>query len=182
MTEIQVIWKTEHEFKPSVKQLDEMAHALGISLYDALIRPKMTMRKLSKEFYRNYFQIDDSEDWNELCKNGFAGRIKNNRNGSDYYYVLEFGTQYFQDFFNKHIAYKMYKDRDLEYLKFRINFYCEWHKYHFHSKFIQDNAQHIIFAYLTNWAFSGKQELDVIKTFDKDLRAYKKRGLLTEQY
>jgi len=60
------------EFKPTIKQLDNMAHALGITLYDALVNPRKEYKSLPSSFYRNYFQVADDEKWNVLCDNGYA--------------------------------------------------------------------------------------------------------------
>lgn len=170
-------------FKPSIKQLDNIAHSLGIALYDALLNPKKEYKTLPVEFYRNYFQVDKNDSWDELCNEGFAGFSSNSAHGLMFYYVTEKGIIYFREFFMKIIAYRNPKDRDLEYLKARINLYCDWCHYKFVST--DDNSEHIFSAYFNYWIkkyrVSHTTE-DVLKRFLPDLKWYHKRGLIKSNW
>jgi len=172
----------KQDFKPTIKQLDNIAHALGIAFYDALLNPRKELKSLPIEFYRNFFQVADSDYWNILCEKGFATKYVNSAHGLKYYYVSETGITYFREFFMNHISYRNPADRDLDYLKYRINLYCEWCNYKFVAT--NDNSSHILSAYLNYWILKYRVSHtteDIINRFLRDLKWYYKKGLLNKE-
>lgn len=94
-----------------------------------------------------------------------------------FYQVTNEGEKQFRKQFIEIANYKPKKERNLAYLKHRINFYCSYRYYHF----CDDNSEHIISAYLNYWVKKYKVSHtteDTILRFKNELASYYKRGLL----
>lgn len=159
----------------TLKQMFQVAHAFGIDLYKAAMSHKLKDKTLPKEFYRNRFQKENDDVFEELVSVGYAKKSK--WQDLPFYHVTAEGEVQFRKQFAEIVNYKPKKQRDLEYLKHRINFYCYYRLYHF----CDDNSKHIINAYLNYWVkkyrVSHTTE-DTILKFKSELASYCKRGLL----
>lgn len=157
--------------------MDQIAHALGIDLYNAMLSHKLKDKTLPKEYYRNRFQKDYDNTFEELIKLGYAEKAK--WQDLQYYYVTEIGKIAFNNQFMCMVNYKPKILRDLDYLKHRINFYCDWCNY----RFCDDNSKHIITEYLHKWNngyYVSHTTKDVILKFKNELNWFRKKGLLNE--
>lgn len=161
--------------KLTIKQMTLIAQAFGINLFNAILSHKLKDKILPNEFYRNRFQEKYNEEFEKLISIGFANKTM--WQDLPFYYVNEIGEKQFRKQFSELVNYKPTKLRDLNYLKCRINFYCEFYNYHF----CDDNSEHIIDAYLNYWVKKHRVSHtteDTIKMFKNELKSYYKKGLL----
>jgi hypothetical protein len=161
----------------TLKQMFQIAHAFGVNLFEAVISHKLKDKTLPNEFYRNRFQKEHDEVFEELITIGFA--VKTKWQDLPFYSVTSEGEKQFRKQFNQIVNYKPKKERDLPYLKHRINFYCSYR----HYRFCNDNSEHIISAYLNYWVKKHRVSHtteDTIIRFKNELKSYYKRGLLTQ--
>ena len=113
--------------------------------------------------------------FDELVCLGYAKKSK--WQDLPFYYVTDDGEKQFRKQFFEITNYKPKKERNLAYLKHRINFYCSYRYY----RFCDDNSEHIISAYLNDWVKKYKVSHtteDTIMTFKNELASYYKRSLL----
>lgn len=161
--------------KLTLKQLLQISHTLGINLFRAVMSHKLKDKKLPKEFYRNRFQAKHDDVFEELVSLGFAKKSK--WQDLDFYYVTEKGVEVYMEEYNKIVEYKKPDDRDLPYLKKRINFYCSYYNY----RFCDDNSEHVISTYLNYWIKSYRVSHtteDTIQNFKTDLKQYHRKKLI----
>jgi hypothetical protein len=161
--------------KFTFKQMLQISHAFGIDLFKAVMSDKLKDKKLPDIFYRNRYQTENDNIFEELVLNGFAEKAK--FQDLPYYFVNESGENKYREQYNEFVKYKSLKDRDLEYLKNKINFYCSFYNY----RFGDDNSKHIISAYLNYWIkkhYVSHTTEDTILHFKNELKSYYKRGLL----
>jgi len=95
----------------------------------------------------------------------------------NFYFLTEKGEEVFRSWYVKTVQYRKPADRDLEYLKGRINALCGY----YYFKFGSDNAGHVISAYLNYWVKGHRVSHtteQVIRKFLSELNSYRKRGLL----
>jgi len=118
-------------------QMDRIAHSLGIPFYNAMMSHRKKDKTLPKEFYRNYYQTENDSALNDLVEKGLA--VKQEQRGLNYYFISDEGIELFRKEFSELIIYVPKKERDLDYLKRRINLYCNYHGYNFGD----NNFQHI---------------------------------------
>lgn len=159
----------------SITQMCDVAHTLGIDLYKSVMSHKLKDKTLPNEFYRNRFQGDNKQSFEELISMGYADQDM--WQDLHFYYITKEGIKQFRKQFYDMVNYKPAKQRDLNYLKHRINFYCDF----YHYKFGEDNSNHIISTYLNYWIKKYKVSHtteDTIKTFHTELKRYYKKGLL----
>lgn len=153
----------------------KISHALGIDLFNAVMSDKLKDKQLPVEFYRNRYQKETDEVFDELVILGLA--VKTKWQDLPYYYVNVKGIELYKNQYHSMIEYKSPRDRDLKYLKNKINFYCDYRYY----RFCDDNSDHIISAYLNYWINSyyvSHTTKDVILRFNNELRRYYKNDLL----
>jgi len=159
--------------KFSMKDMLEMSHTLGIDLFNAVVSNKRKDKILPKEFYRNRFQSDKNDILDNLCKYGCVAKTEHL--GLNFYHITERGIDEYKKKYNNLVEIR--KDKNIDYLKKRINFYCEFYNYYF----CNDNSKHIIEAfkdyYVNKYRVSHTTE-DVINKFKTELKAYYKEGLL----
>ena len=161
--------------KLTIQQMNKMAHAFGVDLYKAVMSHNKNDKKLPKEFYRNRYITKYDPTFIELMEKGYAG--KNNLQDLNYYFVTDEGEKQFRTQFVELVNYKIKEERDLEYLKHRINFYCSYCGYNF----CNDNSEHVIEYYLKyfiNKEYVSHTTKDAINAFKKELNSYYKRGLI----
>jgi hypothetical protein len=159
----------------TIKQMFQIAHAFGIDLFRAAISHKLKDKTLPNEFYRNRYQKEHDEVFEELVSIGYAEKTK--WQDLPFYHVTDDGEKQFRRQFFEIVNYKPKKERDLAYLKHRINFYCSYSNY----RFCDDNSEHIISAYLNYWVKKYKVSHtteDTIIRFKNELASYYKQGLL----
>ena len=74
-----------------------MLHALGIShtRNGDYVQPNKRYRPYP-ESYRNYYQIEDCEDWNDLVSKGYAEKRESSLN-LKYYFVTSKGKEYLKE-------------------------------------------------------------------------------------
>lgn len=159
----------------NLKQISKIAHAFGVDLFKAAISHKLKDKTLPVDFYRNRFQTEHDDVFEELIAIGYAEKSK--WQDLPFYHVTSDGEKQFRKQFAEIVNYKPKKERDLVYLKHRINFYCSY----YHYRFCDDNSEHIISAYLNYWIkkyhVSHTTE-DTIVMFKNELASYYKRNLL----
>lgn len=157
----------------SLNEMLEMSHTLGVDLFNAVVSNNRKDKILPKEFYRNRFQADNNEQLNKLCTIGCAE--KSQYLGLSFYHITEKGINEYKKRYNELVEIR--KDKNIDYLKNRINFYCDFYNY----KFGGNNADHIISAYteyvIKSYRVSHTTE-DVINRFKTELKSYYKEGLL----
>ena len=109
--------------KLNTDSLKLISHSLGINLIEKVISPYMKHKSLPNEFYRNYYNAPDGHYKmniiKKLLKIGVMEKFE-----KDYYRITEKGLYSFREMFESIAIAKKPKDRDTEYLKHRINFYC----------------------------------------------------------
>jgi hypothetical protein len=161
----------------TLKQMFQIAHAFGIDLFKAAISHKLKDKTLPVLFYRNRFQKEYDEVFEELVTIGYAEKKK--WQDVPFYHVTDEGEKQFRKQFIEIVNYKPEKERDLAYLKHRINFYCSYRYYYF----CDDNSEHIISAfvnyYVKRYKVSHTTE-DTIIRFKNELLSYYNRGLLKD--
>lgn len=161
----------------TLDQICDVAHSLGIDLYKAAMSHQRKDKILPDEFYRNRFQADHNQNLEDLIEIGYV--IKSKWQELNYYCITKEGIKQFRKQFQEIVNYVPIPERDLNYLKHRLNFYCDYHYY----KFGEDNADTIISNYLNYYIkkhhVSHTTE-DVIKTFKKELKDALKKGFITE--
>lgn len=159
----------------TLKQMSQIAHAFGVDLFRAAMSHKLKDKTLPKEFYRNRYQKEHDEVFEELVTIGYAQKAKWQE--LSFYHVSNDGEIQFRKQFAEIVNYKPEKQRDLVYLKHRINFYCSWCCY----RFCDDNSSHVISAYLHYWLkkyrVSHTTE-DTITKFKTELKFHYKNGTL----
>lgn len=163
--------------KFNVIQMCQIAHALGIDLYKANKSHKKKDKTLPSVFYRNRFQIKHDDSFEEIVSMNYA--VKTEWQDLPFYFVNVDGVLQFRKQFAEMFEYKPLLKRDLEYLKKRINIYCDLYNY----KFGGDNATHVFSAYVNYYINSYKVSCttqDVITEFKKELNSYYKKGLLSQ--
>lgn len=161
----------------TLEQIFDVAHSLGIDMYKAAMSHQRKDKILPDQFYRNRFQADHNQNLEDLIEDGYVTKQKWQDLG--YYSITEKGIRQFRKQFEEIVNYVPIPQRDLNYLKHRLNFYCDYNYY----RFGEDNAQVIIDNYLNyyikKYRVSHTTE-DVIKTFKKELKDALKKGFITE--
>lgn len=154
-------------------EIDRISHSLGISFFQAFISHKKKDKTLPKEFYRNYYQSGFDETLEGLIEKGFA--IKENVRGLQFYYITPSGINLFRKEFSELVNYKPKKERDLAYLKRRINLCCSFYNYNFGGI----NADHIIKEYTEKFSkgvYVSHTTKDVINVFKTELKYHLKNN------
>lgn len=151
-------------------QMIKVSHSLGIDLFNAVVSLKLKDKKLPISFYRNYYNASERQAEAsgilELVKLGVMETRQPN-----YYHVTDKGIEQFKKQFLELAIYKRRADRDEQYLRHRINFYCAFYNY----KFCENNSDHVIAAYQNYWI--KKQRVshtteDVIRRFRSELKRF----------
>ena len=147
-------------------QIQRIAHSLGVQLYHAILSDKKKDRTLPKEFYRNYYQISQDTYLEQLV--GIRCATKRETMGVNVYHITEKGIDAFRKRFEELIQYTPESNRDLNYLKTKINLYCWYHSYTL-------STDYIVSKYLEDYRDGGyvsHTTKDVIETFKKELKKY----------
>ena len=152
-----------------IKQLLIVSHSLGIDLFCAIISNKKKDKQLPAEFYRNRFNASvnhsDYPILEELVKLGIMEQWQ-----PDWYYVTDHGISEFKKEFAKCAMYKPVPERDVQYLKDKIDFYVEFYGFGLVcgypiSQFI---IEEYLYCYLEG-GYVGKETLQIIRKFKKEL-------------
>lgn len=95
----------ELEIKLSDKQIDLIAHSLGINYYNAKLSDDPKYKSLPDEFYRNYFCVGDpnqfTDEMRELEEAGFIETW--NKFGNFYFGITKNGIEEFRVIFLREI-------------------------------------------------------------------------------
>lgn len=149
-------------------ELKLVSHSLGIDLYKMVMSHKKSDKELPEDFYRNHYQTNKNDLFENLIKKGLV--VKRNVMGDNVYHITLKGVEKYREEVSQEMNYQPKGSRGLDYLKQRINWYCDWYGY----KFGEDNADHIISAYV-NYYLEGYRmshtTTDCVKTFKKELKA-----------
>lgn len=151
-------------------EMDRISHSLGIDMYKSVMSHLKKDKTLPKEFYRNRYQTKSDKHLDKLVENGFAETSV--CHDLKFYKITKAGIFKFRVEFNNMVNYKPKKERDLAYLKHRINWYCDWATYNF----CDDNSEHILNEYIhkfTNKIYVSHTTKDVITKFKNELKNYK---------
>lgn len=148
-----------------------MSHSIGFDFIKAVMSNKKKEKTLPKNNYRNYFNAGEKHhDYltiSELIELGLMHVMK-----PEYYYVTEKGIDVLKDYLSERAIYKPVASQDLEYLKHKIDFYCEWAHYTFRN-------DHIL-QYFKNYYVEGEYvshtTKQVINKFKPELKKYYKLG------
>lgn len=130
-----------NDTKYSKKELLIITHSLGVDLFKAVMSDTKKDKTLPAEFYRNRYQIKSDETLDQLAANGFA--IKQEYSDLNFYHITEAGIDKFRKEFEVIANYQPKEKRDIEYLKHKINWYCDFYNY----RFCDDNSSHILKEY-----------------------------------
>lgn len=163
--------------KYNKEELKKIAHSLGIRLFESVMSHNKKDKQLPNEFYRNYYQSEMDNTFEKLIENGFA--VKDKRLNLNYYFITDLGIEKFRTEFAELFNYKPKKERDLNYLKNRINFYCDFYNY----RFCEDNSEHVISAYINYFLkgfYMSHTTTDCVTRFKRELRSFK-NVLVTEE-
>ena len=157
----------------SFSEFGKVSHALGIDLFKAVMSLKLKDKRLPKTFYRNYYNASQRQAENEginlLVEKGIMKQIQ-----PEYYSVTEIGIEQFRKQFSELAIYKSKGERDTDYLRHRINFYCSFYNYNF----CNNNSDHVIeYApkYLIEKEYVSHTTKDVINRFKTELKALLKK-------
>jgi len=156
-------------------QLNTISHTLGVDLHGAVLSLKKKDKELVEPFYRNYFNTTDGSPYYihkilPLIEMGAMERFRD-----DYFGVTEEGIKQFKRQFYEMAIYKPSKQQDIEYLKFRINWYCEFYNY----KFGEVNSDHIIEEFKEKFykhEYMSHTTKDVVGRFKSELKKHFKNG------
>jgi len=159
------------------QQLKIISHTLGIDLFKAAMSHNLKDKRLPISFYRNYYNASTRQaevyGINTLVGMGYMMQFR-----YEYYSVTDKGIKQFVKQYNELVNYRPKNDRnDVEYLKHRINFYCDFYNYNF----CNDNSSHILeYAkrYLIDKDRVSHTTEDVILRFKNELRRFLKLGLI----
>ncbi|MCD8448033.1 hypothetical protein [Tenacibaculum finnmarkense] len=163
--------------KYNKQELNKISHSLGIQFFESVMSHKKKDKELPDEFYRNHYSINKCDILDGLVDKSFAS--KRQVSGSNCYNITDLGIKKFRAEFNELVNYKPKKDRDLNYLKKRINFYCDFYNYRFGS----DNSEHIISSYVNYFLkgfYMSHTTTDCINQFKSELSSL--RDVLTPEY
>lgn len=155
------------ELKYSKNELDRISHALEIDLFKAVMSDTKKDKTLPTEFYRNRYQIDKDETLDVLESKGYA--VKQEYSNLNFYHITEKGIEKFRCEFEIIVNYKPKEERGLQYLKHKINWYCNFYGYNFGN----DNADHILTEYKDKFShgiYVSHTTKDCIIRFKKDLK------------
>lgn len=153
----------------TAKEMEKISHSLGIRLYESVMSHQLKDKKLPNEFYRNHFSAPDNIIFEGLVEKGFAR--KRDVFDSNCYHITELGIEKFRLEFVQLVNYQPKENRDLTYLKKRINFFCDFYSY----KFGEDNSGHIIDEYYNKFSkgiYVSHTTKNVIAAFYKELKSH----------
>lgn len=88
----------------TLRQMLQIAHALGIDLFNAAMSHKLKDKRLPKEFYRNRFQKEYDEVFEELVNAGYVEKAM--WQDLPFYHVTEKGEKLFRKQFIEIVNYK----------------------------------------------------------------------------
>lgn len=163
--------KREEMRELSADEIKKVAHSLGVDLFTMIMSDKKKEKELPQEFYRNYYQTESDFTLNGLVKDELA--TKQQRMNQNVYFITEKGEKLFRDTIKEKINYCAKKERDIEYLKTKINLYCWYYNY----KFGDDNSEHVISSY-QNYFLKGFRTshttTDCVNKFKAELKKYLK--------
>jgi len=151
----------------SISELKLIAHSLGIDLFNAVMSHKRIDKILPNTFYRNYYQSNDEALFGSLLQDGFVHKMY--RSNLCYFHITESGIVKFKKEFEKLVNYQKQSNRDVSYLKSRIEFYCTWSNYNFGA----GNAEHVISVYLNDYKQGhniSHTTRDCIRRFSNELK------------
>ena len=160
-------------------ELSRIAHSLGIDLFVAVMSHKLKDKQLPDEFYRNHYQDEQNEVLDGLVSRGYA--IKRQAINLNYYHITDSGIAKFRSEFKKLVNYQPKDKHDLEYLKHRINWYCDFYNY----RFCNDNSEHILDAYIMYYLKGFKMShttTDTVLAFKLELKKYFKNEDKHKEY
>lgn len=153
----------------TIEEMKKISHSLGIQLFESVMSHRLKDKILPKEFYRNFFQVAKCEVFEKLFVDGYAS--KREVFEQNVYHITEKGQEKFRKEFDLLVNYQPKPKRGLTYLKHRIEFYCNFYNY----KFGNDNAGHIMSAYL-NYYLNGFRMShttnDCVERFVKELKPH----------
>lgn len=161
----------------TLPQLKTVAHSLGIDLYNAVMSNKKKDKQLPKEFYRNYYNTNNEEVLADLLAIG----VMEHREATAYYHVTKKGIFLFSEQFKELAKYQPTGVFDLDYLKHRINFYCDFYNY----RFCPDNSEHVINEFVNKYLegyYMSHTTTDAVNTFKNELKRYHKANALKPSY
>lgn len=144
-----------------------ISHCLGIDYFRAVMSQKLKDKKLPDSFYRNYFNAEKHSDLDALCECGYAVRQEHLK--MNYYHITELGIEKFRKQFAEQAIYTPVKDRDINWLRNRINFYCDFYGYNF----CKNNSDHVIeYAkkYFVDKEYVSHTTKDVLLQFKTELK------------
>ncbi len=127
----------------TLSHLKIMEICLSISIIKRMLWRKKAGKKLPNEFIINYCTHIDSPEFTQLVEWGY---MVNHRD--DKYCVTKMGYEKFKETVDPIVKYERLTDRDLNYLKRRIDFYCDYYGY----RFSKDNYNNILTAF---WKFKN---------------------------
>jgi hypothetical protein len=156
--------------KYNIEELKKISDSLGIKFFESVMSHKKRDKQLPYEFYRNHYSVENCEVLEKLIKNGFA--LKRQVLHQNYYSITALGIQKYRAEFAELVNYKPIKERDLDYLKSRINFYCDFYNY----RFCRDNSDHVISAYVKyhlNGYYMSHTTTDCVLRFERELDSFK---------
>lgn len=156
--------------KYNKEEMRRIAHSLGIDLFKSVMSHNKRDKQLPNEFYRNYYQSELDGPFERLIEKGFA--TKDRRLKLNYYFVTDLGIEKFREEFAELVNYKPKRERDLNYLKSRINFYCDFYNYRFRA----DNSEHVISAYVNYFLkgfYMSHTTTECVSKFKRELRPFK---------
>ena len=150
-------------------ELKRISHSLGINLFKAVMSHNLKDKQLPDEFYRNYFQDNQDTVLDGLVSRGYVRQ----RQALDlnYYHITESGIAKFRTEFKELVNYQPESKRDLAYLKYRINWYCDFYNY----RFCDDNSEHILDAYVMYYLkgfYMSHTTTDTVLAFKLELKKY----------
>lgn len=162
--------------KYTTEELSNIAHSLGVKLFESAMSHYQKDKRLPDAFYRNFFaQRQKHPVFENLIEKGFA--TKRQVFDDVYYHINNAGIDKFRSEFTEIVNYQPVEKRSLEYLKHRINFYSKWYHYNFGD----DNASHVISAYLNYFLkgfYMSHTTTICVKRFEKELKAAHKKGII----
>lgn len=164
----------------TIDKLAMIGEFLGIDLYAACMAQDLKDKTFPKKIARNRFEVNDRPIssppfFDQLVSDGYAAKGKFQE--IDYYYLTDKGIQEYKKIFEKLVNYKPKDQRDLNYLKHRINTFCEFR----HLRFCEDNSEHIISYYKDYWLKKYKVSHTTeytIEIFRKELNYFYKKQII----
>lgn len=158
----------------TMSELKVVSHSLGINLYHSALCDNRKDKDLPHKYYRNYF-AGNNEHLDNLVADGLAETRE--QFTDKVYHISDLGIKQFERQYHEMVRYVPVKNRDLNYLKRKVEFYSNWNYYTYSDPF-----GHAIESFISNVIerhYISHTSKDLVNTFKAEFKKEYKKGTLT---